>query len=235
MKKTDKFIALALSLTMMCSISPTAFAQEAGMPNYDEETAKMYEELYAEDQAVIAEIERNLPAMLEEGRIAAENDVKSNLPKTRSLSLGTYGDILVSLIIDSGSVGFAGHAAIVSSNNDQTIESYAKGWSPIDKDGVQYYDNIWNTKPGALLVRPYGATAKQYSTAAAFAEKQVGKPYNWVFTDKTTTDKFYCSQLVWQAWLEAGINCETGSIPNAVIAPADLVNSSNTYIVEQVQ
>ena len=90
-------------------------------------------------------------------------------------------------------------------------ESYAKNWSPIDKDGVQYYDNTWNTKSGALLVRPNGASSSQYSTAAAFAAKQVGKPYNWVFTNKTTTEKFYCSQLVWQAWLDAGINCETGS------------------------
>ncbi|EOS23336.1 hypothetical protein C806_02841 [Lachnospiraceae bacterium 3-1] len=235
MKTTKNFIALALSLAMVCSFSTTAFAQEANMPNYDEETTKMYEELYAEDQAVIAEIERNLPAMLEEGRIAAENDVKSDLPETRSSALGTYGDILVSLMIDSGSVGFAGHAAIVSSNSAKTIESYAKNWSPIDKDGVQYYDNTWNTKSGALLVRPNGASSSQYSTAAAFAAKQVGKPYNWVFTNKTTTEKFYCSQLVWQAWLDAGINCETGSIPNAIIAPADLVNSSNTYIVKKVQ
>ena len=66
MKTTKNFIALALSLAMVCSFSTTAFAQEANMPNYDEETTKMYEELYAEDQAVIAEIERNLPAMLEE-------------------------------------------------------------------------------------------------------------------------------------------------------------------------
>lgn len=87
MKTTKNFIALALSLAMVCSFSTTAFAQEANMPNYDEETTKMYEELYAEDQAVIAEIERNLPAMLEEGRIAAENDVKSDLPETRSSAL----------------------------------------------------------------------------------------------------------------------------------------------------
>lgn len=140
----------------------------------------------------------------------------------------------MSLVIDSGSSGFAVHAAIVSSNSAKTIESYAKGWSPIDKDGVQYYDNTWNTKSGAFLVRPKGATSTQYSIAASFAARQVGKPYNWAFTNKTTTDKFYCSQLVWQAWLDAGINCETGSIPNAIIAPADLVNSSNTYIVKQV-
>lgn len=215
-------------------MSTTAFAQEVEGPQYDEETIKMYEELYAEDQAVIAEIERNLPSMLEEGKIIAENDVKSDLPAVRASALGTRGDILVSLMIDSGSSGFAGHAAIVSSNSAKTIESYAKSFSPIDKDGVQYYTNTWNTKSGALLVRPKGASSSQYSTAASYAAKQVGKPYNWVFTDKNTTAKFYCSQLVWKAWLDAGINCETGSVPNAIIAPADLVNSSNTYIVKQV-
>lgn len=229
-----KAIAFMLSFVLMCSLSTTAFAQETDKPIYDEETAKMYERLYAEDQAVIAEIERNLPMLLEEGKIIAETDAKSNLPQTRSSALGSYGDILVSLVIDSGSSGFAGHAAIVSSNSSKSIESYAKSWSPIDKDGVQYYDNTWNTKSGALLVRPNGATASQFSTAASFAARQIGKPYNWVFTDKTTTEKFYCSQLVWQAWLDAGINCETGSVPNAIIAPADLVNSSNTYIVKQV-
>lgn len=78
-----KFIAFAL-LLMMCFLSPTAFAQEMNIPVYEEETVKMYEELYAEDQEVIAEIERNLSVMLEEGRIIAENDVKSNLPQTRS-------------------------------------------------------------------------------------------------------------------------------------------------------
>lgn len=235
MRKAKQTVVCILSFMMMCSLPTTAFAQEADVPTYDGATAKMYEELYAEDQAVIAEIEKELPMLLEEGRIIAETDAKSNLPQTRSSALGSYGDILVSLIIDSGSAGFAGHAAIVSSNSSKSIESYAKSYSPINKDGVQYYDNTWNTKSGALLVRPYGATTSQFSTAAAFAAKQVGKPYNWTFTNKTTTQKFYCSQLVWQAWLDAGIDCETGSIPNAVIAPADLVNSSNTYIVKKVQ
>lgn len=123
-------------------------------------------------------------------------DVKANEPQSRGASLGSNGDILVSLVINSGSVGFAGHAAIVSSNSTRTIESFAKSFSPIDKDGVQYYNNTWGTNSGALLVRPYNAMSANYTTASSFAAKQVGKPYNWVFTDKNTTDKFYCSQLV---------------------------------------
>ena len=235
MKKIKKLLSLGMAIAMVGILSNTAFAAEANMPVYSEEEQQMYAELYEQDQEAIEEIEANLKTMLAEGQIAAQNEAKAGVHEQRGASLGTYGDILVSLIIDSGSVGFAGHAAIVSSNSAKSIESYAQSFSPINKDGVQYYDNTWNTKSGALLVRPYGATTTQYSTAASFAAGKVGKPYNWVFTDKNTTSKYYCSQLVWQAWLNAGINCETGSIPNAIIAPADLVNSSNTYIVSQVQ
>jgi uncharacterized protein YycO len=74
-----------------------------------------------------------------------------------------------------------------------------------------------------------------YTTATNFAKGKVGLPYNWNFLNKTTTSSYYCSQLVWQAWNFAGINTETGSIPNAIIAPADLVNSSNTYVVSHIQ
>lgn len=235
MKKHKKLLTLGLTAALVSVTSVTAFASESEKPAYDESTIQMYADLYEQDQQAIEEIQNNLPSLLEEGRIAAQMDVKANEPQSRGASLGSNGDILVSLVINSGSVGFAGHAAIVSSNSTRTIESFAKSFSPIDKDGVQYYNNTWGTNSGALLVRPYNATSANYTTASSFAAKQVGKPYNWVFTDKNTTDKFYCSQLVWQAWLAAGINCETGSIPNAIIAPADLVNSSNTYVVKQVQ
>lgn len=243
MKKFKKIIVVSLSFIMISVFSASAFAAESNRANYDKETIKMYSELYKQDQQMIAEINRKLPQMIKEGQEIAKYDVKaqqSNLEafssvRSRSSSLGTYGDILVSLIINSGSVGFAGHAAIVSSDSSITIESYAKSWSPINKDGVQYYNNTWNNKSGALLIRPKNATSSQYTKASSYASNQVGKPYNWDFTNKNTTSKFYCSQLVWKAWLSAGIDCEKGSIPNAIIAPADLVNSSNTYIVKQVK
>lgn len=192
------------------------------------------QEEYEKDQALIKDINNNLERLLDEGKRASLNDVKRDDPATRGTTLGTYGDILVSLAIDSGSFGFAGHAAIVSASTYYTIESYAQSFSPINMDGVQIYSNTWGTRSGSLLVRPYGASSSQYTTAASFAAGKVGLPYNWNFFNKTTTSRYYCSQLVWQAWLSAGINTETGSIPNAIIAPADLVNSSNTYIVTHI-
>lgn len=188
----------------------------------------------AQDAVLIQQIQSNMNALLNTGRQAATMDVKRNEIASRGTTLGTYGDILVSLAIDSGSFGFAGHAAIVSDSKYETIESYAKSFSPIDKDGVQIYDNDWGSTAGSLLLRPYGATSSDYTEAVEFAETKIGLPYNWNFFNKEATDKYYCSQLVWQAWLDAGINIETGSVPNAIIAPADLVNSSNTYLVEHI-
>lgn len=88
------------------------------------------QEAYAQDKALIAEINRNLEGLLEEGRNEALTDVKASEVATYSSALGTYGDILVSLNIDSGSSGFAGHAAIVSSQTSYTIESYTSALTP---------------------------------------------------------------------------------------------------------
>lgn len=233
-----KLTTVLAAAMMVCSIGMTANAAENDMPAYSEEELRIYEELYAQDQIAVAEMMENLPQMLAEGQELAKYDAKANDPMPMSNSLGTYGDIIVntsgSTSLGSIGISYIGHAAIVSNDANITIESWPKSNSPIDIDGVQQYDNDWAGVSGTMLVRPNGATTTQYRTAVAFAEKQIGKPYNWNFLNKNTTDSFYCSQLVWQAWLDAGINCETGSTPNAVIAPADLVNSTNTYVVRTV-
>lgn len=249
-----KIISLICALALTLSLSSIAFAAESGQTQYmsiDEYCSSedysleglqelfpdyytRCQEAYAQDKALIAEINRNLESLLEEGRNEALTDVKASEVATYSGALGTFGDILVSLNIDSGSSGFAGHAAIVSSQTSYTIESYAKSFSPINADGVHIYSNTWGTRSGALLVRPYNASNAQYRQAASFAAGKVGLPYNWNFFNKTTTSSYYCSQLVWQAWLDAGIDTETGSTPNGIIAPADLVNSTNTYVVKHI-
>lgn len=41
---------------------------------------------------------------------------------------------------------------------------------------------------------------------ARWAASQVGKPYNWNFINPSDTTKFYCTSLIWQAYLSVGIN-----------------------------
>ena len=107
-------------IVIMLFTSASSFAaSDDDMAEYDEKTLEMYHQLYLEDQEAIKEINKNLPEMLEEGERLARTDAKANEVQTRaSSSLGTNGDIIVSLVVDSGSVGFAG-------------QSYKKGRSAV--------------------------------------------------------------------------------------------------------
>lgn len=151
MKTLKATLAVFLSLSIFIATPGIAFAANTS-PHPDIPTDSRYAKAYQEDQETIAEINRNLPQLLAEGQEAAQHDAKAGEPVLLANSLGTYGDILVSTLIDSGSVAFTGHAAIVSSSSSTTIESNAQNWSPINKDGVQKYSNNWGSKSGAFLV-----------------------------------------------------------------------------------
>jgi uncharacterized protein YycO len=74
------------------------------------------------------------------------------------------------------------------------------------------------------------ATIRQ--EVAAFCLAQVGKPYNLNFLDPNREDAYYCSQLVYKAYLTQGIDLNTGlsieSLPGAnhIIYPQELWNGS---------
>jgi uncharacterized protein YycO len=63
---------------------------------------------------------------------------------------------------------------------------------------------------------------------AAFCLAQVGKPYNLNFLEPDREDAFYCSQLIYKAYLRQGIDLNTGlsieSLPgtNRIIYPQEL-------------
>jgi permuted papain-like amidase YaeF/Yiix C92 family enzyme len=66
------------------------------------------------------------------------------------------------------------------------------------------------------------------SDIAAFCLAQIGKPYNLNFLDSDSDDSFYCSQLVYRAYLRCGINLNMGlameSLPgtNRIIYPQEI-------------
>lgn len=63
---------------------------------------------------------------------------------------------------------------------------------------------------------------------AAFILAQVGKPYNLNFLEPEREDSFYCSQLIYKAYKEQGIDLNTGlsieSLPgtNRIIYPQEI-------------
>jgi len=60
------------------------------------------------------------------------------------------------------------------------------------------------TAPGSSRVREDVA-------AYCLTQAELGKPYNLNFFNSTTEDTFYCSQLAYRAYLESGIDLNTGA------------------------
>jgi len=149
---------------------------------------------------------------------------KNNTVYAMAGSVGSYGDILVTLSdsSNSSSAWAGGHAGVVY-NQTTVIESFGNR-SP---SGVQRWPNNWATRYSNVKgLWVSGAEHADYRYAADYANAQIGKPYNWNFFDITTTSKFYCSQLAWRAWYNRGWNLNDGG----AVWPVDLVESPYTVV-----
>ena len=68
---------------------------------------------------------------------------------------------------------------------------------------------------------------------ADYCRAQVGKPYNLNFLDSEREDAFYCSQLIYKAYQQVGVNLNTGlameQIPgtNTIIYPQEIWEGFN--------
>jgi hypothetical protein len=75
---------------------------------------------------------------------------------------------------------------------------------------------------------------------ANFALAQVGKSYNLNFLNSDTDESFYCSQLIYRAYLRCGINLNTGmameSLPgtNQIVYPQEIWDGCIHRISDQL-
>ena len=87
-----------------------------------------------------------------------------------------------------------GHAAIVWDAN-HVIEAQSKG--------IIIGKNNWmKTRREIFGVTVRSTSKAQDAKAADWCKKQLGKPYNYIYLNKKTRKKFYCSQLVWAAFYD---------------------------------
>ncbi|KKK50999.1 hypothetical protein LCGC14_3119410 [marine sediment metagenome] len=63
--------------------------------------------------------------------------------------------------------------------------------------------------------------------AVKFCERQVGKPYDWLFSKKTDT-AYYCSELVFQAYQILGVRL--GNVDNPIITPKNVWDAKGVKI-----
>ncbi len=117
-------------------------------------------------------------------------------------------------------IPFIGHSGIVYDEN-RTIEAHKA-------EGVHYgKPDTWYNRSSLYILS--SKDTSDMSAAVNYAEKQLGKPYNKNYFDHETTDKFYCSQLVWRSYLDGlGINLCPGAW--CTISPNDILCSSRLNV-----
>lgn len=125
------------------------------------------------------------------------------------------GDILISLTAKTK--GFPhGHAAILSTTSHYVYEA-------LPSPGVihQRASTYWSTvnDEGQYYVK--GAPDSAYTKAANYAKKQVGKPYK-LKTTLNNTSEWYCSKLVYKAWLDAGYHVGTLDAYAGIVLPESI-------------
>lgn len=137
------------------------------------------------------------------------------------IGIGSKGDILMAL--DS----ITDHVAIVK---DSYIVVEAHPDNP--NGGVDYRDNNWKTRYSKIKgLRVSDATRTDNVNAVSYAELQLDKPYTMA-TTHWTTDKWYCSKLVWRAWYEQGFDIEgrTYEPRGTHVTPGDILDSPLTKV-----
>lgn len=116
-----------------------------------------------------------------------------------------------------------GHSAIIKTSST-VVESTARG--------VVMGPNNWNkTKKQCYAVTVRETTEEEDCEASNWCFGQLRKPYNFNYLNIWTRSRFYCSQLIWAAFLDNyGINLDTSAFGHA-IHPLELVTSPKTDLI----
>lgn len=206
MKKSKKFLSIFLSILMCISclgIVSTAFAADTSV--------------YEEDIEAAVALAESQPVVPDKGTNISTFAMSGTYPTRKGVILATNTNASL------GGKTFVGHAAIIY-NSSTVVESLSKG--------VTTGKNNWNTtKSKCWGVTVKGTTTAQDASAANWCYNKIGKPYNYVFTNVSTREKFYCSQLVWASFKDLyGIDLNTSTL-GSIVTPMELVNTDKTSII----
>lgn len=201
------------TLLAIASMSSAAFATENASTNDNDIQMKQLINKSKQDSKELIKKWDKLKVTADSKASKKINYINSLDSENAPNSVGSAGDILVTPATVFGTGPITGHAGMVDSNPDLTIESMTSG-------GVRRYTNDWKTRYTKALC----ATVKSSDPEQAvdYASSKIGCSYNYNFLNKWKTDKFYCSQLVWRAYMEQGIDLDKDG-GNAVL-PTDLVS-----------
>lgn len=158
----------------------------------------------------------------------------ANYSSNNLLAVAKKGDVLYEA---AGFFGLTGHSAIVEGKFYSTSQNqyYIRIIEAISPGGVSrsVLDCTRLVDREGSLYRVSGATTEDIDNAVSFAISQLGKDYFLDLAKDTSSTEanWYCSELVWAAYKNQGIDIEvSGSKDKSPgIWPIDIVNDDETY------
>ena len=142
--------------------------------------------------------------------------------------------------------GDVDHVAIYIGPDGRCIESGTRGVITFNVPASHWDTEIMARERGLLFDTFYGIAAPleglglsesedhdMRKAVADYCLRQLGKPYNLNFLNAETENAFYCSQLVYKAYLQVGIDLNTGlameQLPgtNEIIYPQEVWDGSS--------
>lgn len=163
----------------------------------------------------------------------------TSLPKDPDYSKHNLSSVLAKgdiIYEKNGGGGLTGHIAIVEGRFYDSVRKkyYFRIIEAILPGGVvrSVLDDERVADKDVRIYRVKGATAEQKRNAIDFCISQLGKGYDLDFRKDTSAKQknWYCSELVWAAYKNQGINIDTDdffTIPG--VTPKDIISSPNTY------
>ena len=149
--------------------------------------------------------------------------------------------------------GDVDHVAMYVGPDGRCVESGTRGVITFEVPGNHWDTENMARERGLLFDTFYGIATplnnlelsrqEEYDMRRAIAHyclSQVGKPYNLNFLDANTETAFYCSQLIYKAYLQIGINLNTGlsmeRLPgsNQIVYPQEIWESSSHRILPEL-
>jgi uncharacterized protein YycO len=220
--KNKSLLAILICTCVVTSLSimPTSVNAATNGNAIKAQQQGVYSQAYTDAEWSKAKLK---PVMLDKG--AAKTSIQGI---ASSMPIGSYptrnGVILVTSDPYKDLIP-TGHAAIIYTST-LVIESVS--------NGVINGPNNWNITKGTCYgVTVDGTTLAQDNEASNWCASKRGLPYNKNYLNPYTRSSFYCSQLVYAAFLDKyGIDLNTISYLQAV-HPMELVNTPKTRTIYQ--
>lgn len=152
--------------------------------------------------------------------------------KYNLLNVVKKGDVIYEA---NGGFGITGHIAIVEglyTRSDRT--KYIRLIEAIDVGVVRsILDDARVDDKAVTILRVSGATTTNINNAVNFCIGELGSSYKLDLAKDTSSAEtdWYCSELVWAAYKNQGIDIEVSGLGEPGITPHDILNSSRTYAV----